>query len=83
MSNDKCQKKTSRSNSNLRYPGGFGQRKEDKQLTISENILTLGFWILFDIWVLSFELCSIIHSKSLPYLLSKAWTFSLAKNGTK
>jgi hypothetical protein len=33
---------------------------------------TLGFWILFDIWILSFELYTIIPSKSQSYLHSIA-----------
>ena len=37
---------------------------------MSENTLTLRFWILFDIWFLSFELYAITPSKTLMSLYS-------------
>ena len=37
------------------YPDSLRSYEKDKQLIVLENILTLGFWIWFDIWILLFE----------------------------
>jgi hypothetical protein len=52
-------------NLNATYTGEDAQWEKGKKLIVLENILTLGFWIVFDIWILSFELYSIGHHKSL------------------
>ena len=52
----------------------------DKWLIILEKILTLGFWIWFDIWILSFEFYSIGHHKSLSNTHSRVGAIPLLRD---